>query len=67
MYDIAHGLANAIILPYVLEYYGESAHKRLAELAEAASITQPGMTDAQKAEAFYCCDPPAQPGYEYPR
>ena len=52
MYGIAHGLANAIILPYVLEYYGESAHKRLAELAEAASITQPGMTDAQKAEAF---------------
>ena len=50
MYGIAHGLANAIILPYVLEYYGESAHKRLAELAEAASITQPGMTDAQKAE-----------------
>ena len=44
MYGIAHGLANAIILPYVLEYYGESAHKRLAELAEAASITQPGMT-----------------------
>ena len=52
MYGIAHGLANAIILPYVLEYYGESAHKRLAELAEAASITQPGMTDAQKAEVF---------------
>ena len=52
MYGIAHGLANAIILPYVLEYYGESAHKRLAELADVAGITQPGMTDAQKAEAF---------------
>lgn len=52
MYGIAHGLANAIILPYVLEYYGESAHKRLAELADVAGITQPGMTDAEKANLF---------------
>ena len=44
LYGIAHGLANAIILPYVLEYYGESAHHRLAELADVAGITQPGMT-----------------------
>jgi alcohol dehydrogenase class IV len=29
-YSIPHGLANAVILPYVLEYYGESAHKASA-------------------------------------
>lgn len=52
MYGVAHGLANAIILPYVLEYYGESAHKRLAELADVAGIAQPGMTDAEKATLF---------------
>lgn len=48
MYGVAHGLANAVILPYVLEYYGESAHKRLAELADLTGITQPGMSDAEK-------------------
>ena len=52
MYGVAHGLANAIILPYVLEYYGESAHKPLAELADVAGISAPGMTQAEKAAAF---------------
>ena len=31
-YNIAHGLANAIILPYVLKAYGKSAYKKLWEL-----------------------------------
>lgn len=52
MYGVAHGLANAIILPYVLEYYGESAYKPLAELADVAGISQEGMTQEQKAKAF---------------
>lgn len=52
MYGVAHGLANAVILPYVLEYYGESAHKRLAELADLTGITQPGMSDGEKAHVF---------------
>ena len=29
-YHVPHGLANSIILPYVLDYYGESAYKKLA-------------------------------------
>lgn len=52
MYGIAHGLANAIILPYVLEYYGKSAHKRLAELADYVGISEQGQTPEQKATAF---------------
>ena len=52
MYGIPHGLANAVILPYILEYFGESAHKRLAELAETAELDCAGKTDAQKAEMF---------------
>lgn len=52
MYGIPHGLANAVILPYVLDYYGESAHKRLAELAEAAGLDCMGKTDAEKATMF---------------
>mgnify|MGYP001420603429 CR=1 FL=1 len=33
LYGVAHGLANAIILPKVLEYYGEVAYKKLSEIA----------------------------------
>jgi len=33
LYGVAHGQANAIILPKVLEYYGESAYKKLSEIA----------------------------------
>ena len=52
MYGIPHGLANAVILPYVLEYFGESAHKRLADLADAAGLDCAGKTDAEKATMF---------------
>ena len=41
-YGVAHGQANAILLPLVLEAYGESAHRRLAELADAAGIDSNG-------------------------
>lgn len=32
-YDIPHGLANAVILPVVLEAYGKAAHKKLWKIA----------------------------------
>ena len=50
-YGVPHGLANAVILPYVLEYYGETAHKRLAKLATIAGVKTDG-SDKEKAEAF---------------
>ena len=49
MYGTPHGLANAVIMPYVLDWYGESAHKRLAELADAAGIVTTEKSDAEKA------------------
>ncbi len=52
MYGIPHGLANAVILPYVLDYFGESAHKRLAELAVAAKLPCDDKSDKEKAEMF---------------
>ncbi|MBQ3151589.1 MAG: iron-containing alcohol dehydrogenase [Clostridia bacterium] len=52
MYGTPHGLANAVILPYVLEWFGESAHKRLAELADVAGIVTSEKTDADKANLF---------------
>lgn len=51
-YNIPHGLANAVILPYVLEYYGESVHKPLAELADLVGITESTDNIEQKATKF---------------
>jgi len=51
-YGIPHGLANAVILPYVLEYYGESAHQPLAELADLVKISEPSDTMEKKAHRF---------------
>lgn len=38
-YGTPHGLANAVIMPYVLEGYGVSAHKKLHELGIAAGVS----------------------------
>ena len=51
-YNVPHGLANAIILPYVLEYYGSSVHKQLAELADIVGISKSDDTLEQKANKF---------------
>ncbi len=49
-YNVPHGLANAVLLPYVLEKYGKSAERKLAELADAAGIE--GNSNEEKAKAF---------------
>ena len=52
-YGVAHGFANAVILPHVLDDYGESVYKQLAELADAAGISDaPGISAETKAKAF---------------
>ncbi len=52
IYGTPHGLANAVILPYVLEFFGESAYERLAKLADVADITDDGMSTEEKAKLF---------------
>lgn len=52
LYKVPHGLANAIILPYVLEYYGESVHTPLAELADIVGIAEEGDTEEEKSDKF---------------
>lgn len=37
-YNVPHGLANSVILPYVLEAYGPQIYKKLHKLAVAAGI-----------------------------
>ncbi|MDR6123265.1 alcohol dehydrogenase [Bacillus sp. SLBN-46] len=51
-YSVPHGLANAVILPYVLEYYGDSVYQPLSELADLVGLSQPGDTIEQKARKF---------------
>ena len=52
MYNTPHGLANAVILPYVLEWYGQAAYKPLAKLADLINITNENMSIEEKAKAF---------------
>ncbi len=49
-YGIPHGLANAVILPVVLEAYGSAVYPQLAKLADIVGIT--GSSIADKAQKF---------------
>ena len=51
-YNVPHGLANAIILPYVLEEFGKKAHKKLAELSDILSLSEKSSSKEEKARAF---------------
>ena len=50
LYGTPHGLANAIILPYVLEDFGAAVYPQLARLAEIVGIY--GRDDGERARAF---------------
>lgn len=51
-YSVPHGLANAVILPYILEQFGPAAHGKLAELADLVELSQPEDSNAEKARRF---------------
>lgn len=51
-YGIAHGLANAIILPYFLEEYGTDCGKKLAHLARISGIAEKNSGDGAASQAF---------------
>lgn len=50
MYHIPHGLANAIILPHMLKWYGVKIYKKLAVLGRAISIE--GESDEMISKQF---------------
>ena len=52
LYGTPHGLANAVILPYVLDWYGSSIYKQLAKLADLIEITKPEIKEEEKAKSF---------------
>jgi alcohol dehydrogenase class IV len=51
-YNVVHGLANAIIMPYVLEKYGQPAHRKLAILANHVGVNNPTLDDQENAKLF---------------
>lgn len=51
-YNVPHGLANAVLLPYVLESYGPGIYKKLYRLALAAGVAEKTASHSEAAFAF---------------
>lgn len=52
MYHVPHGLANAVILPHILEYYNSKVDHKLSILADAVELTPASASEHEKAKAF---------------
>ena len=48
-YHIPHGLANAVLLPYVLESYGTCAHRKYKDIAVAMNLADKNTPEAEAA------------------
>lgn len=51
-YNVPHGLANATLLPFVLEAYDHAADRELYELAVAAGLVSENVPQAEGARKF---------------
>ena len=51
-YNTPHGLANAIVLPHILEFSKEASETRLAELAHASNLTDATESITIQAQKF---------------
>ena len=51
-YNVPHGLANAVILPFVLEEYGKTIYSKLARLAQTAGVADSDTSEEVAAKAF---------------
>lgn len=51
-YHTPHGLANAIVLPYVLDYSKDACIERLAKLAEISGLKKGSESEEQLAQKF---------------
>ena len=51
-YNTAHGVANAVLLPWVLDGYGAKIHGKLHDLAVAAGVAEETDSDSYAAAAF---------------
>lgn len=51
-YNVPHGFANSVLMPYVLEAYGKSAHKKLHKLAIVAGVSSENDSHEVGARKF---------------
>ncbi len=51
-YGVAHGMANAVILPKMLKVYGSVVNKKLAKLAKISGVADENDTTQQASEKF---------------
>ncbi|QFU24749.1 iron-containing alcohol dehydrogenase [Shewanella eurypsychrophilus] len=51
VYDLVHGLCNAILLPYVSRFNAVASSERFADIAKAMGVDTTGMNAADAAEA----------------
>jgi alcohol dehydrogenase len=52
LYHVPHGLANAIVMPHVLDFSKSHCAHRLADLARVSGIGAAGASDTELADAF---------------
>jgi alcohol dehydrogenase class IV len=52
LYHVPHGLANAIVMPYVLDFSKSHCTGRLADLARVSGIGKKTAGDAELADVF---------------
>jgi len=50
-FDVPHGVANALLLPYVMEYNKASSLKKYGDIARAMGVDIKGMTEEEAADA----------------
>ncbi|MDR0831861.1 MAG: lactaldehyde reductase [Bacillales bacterium] len=50
-FDIPHGVANALLLPYVMEYNKSSSLKKYADIAEAMGVNIKGLSLEESADS----------------
>lgn len=51
-YGVAHGLANAILLPHVLSAYGKSVYNKLSSLAKIVGLVTDNISKEEAAKMF---------------
>jgi len=52
LYGVPHGFANAVVLPYILEFSRQKAEAKLANLARITGVGKEGQSDEELSQAF---------------
>ena len=51
-YNVPHGLANAVLMPMILEEYGDSVYEKLHQLAVTAGLSKESDSAKESAKKF---------------